>query len=397
MSPPSTSSGNRSRKSHTADAQLLSSPPIGEPQKFISTDPWRVLRIMGEFVEGFDELSDIRSAVSIFGSARVTETDRWYGLARETARLLGEAGFAIVTGGGPGIMEAGNRGARDASAPSIGLNIELPHEQHSNPYIDRGIDFRYFFVRKTMFVKYSTAFVVFPGGFGTLDEMFESLTLIQTGKVDHFRVVLMSRAYWAPLLDWLRDTVAAEGKVSADDLDLIHVTDDPAEAVRIIVASEVKAGRRPAPAGRRHARRGVRSRAVELAELRAEREEVRDAHRAVARAVAAGVRRHVGGAEVRAHGVELAHAHRTVVVEVAGQLAGVPAPVEVAIGLSGIRHVDAVVERVLDSIGVDVGSTRSRPRHGGERQTQDQEDPERQSKQTGPHRALLLGLLDRLH
>jgi uncharacterized protein (TIGR00730 family) len=202
------------------------------------------LRIVGEFVEGFEELSDVRAAVTIFGSARVTEADPWYQAARETARLLGQAGFAVITGGGPGIMEAGNRGARDAATPSIGLNIELPHEQHANPYIDRGIDFRYFFVRKTMFVKYSTAFIVFPGGFGTLDELFESLTLIQTGKVDHFRVVLMCRAYWQPLLDWLHQTVLGEGKLSPSDLKLIDVTDDPAEAVRFVVESEVQAGRR---------------------------------------------------------------------------------------------------------------------------------------------------------
>jgi hypothetical protein len=204
-----------------------------------------VLRIVGEFVEGFEELAAVGSAVAIFGSARVTEDDPWCRAARETARLLGEAGFAVITGGGPGIMEAGNRGAREAGALSIGLNIELPHEQHHNPYIDRAIDFRYFFVRKTMFVKYSTAFIVFPGGFGTLDELFESLTLIQTGKVEHFQVVLMSTAYWQPLLDWLRTRVAAEGKIGLQDLDLMRLTDDPAEAVRIVIDSEIEAGRRP--------------------------------------------------------------------------------------------------------------------------------------------------------
>jgi hypothetical protein len=213
---------------------------------FTATDPWRVLRIMGEFVEGFEELADLTSAVCVFGSARVGEDDRWYQLARETGRLLGQAGFAVVTGGGPGIMEAANRGAHEAGALSVGLNIELPHEQHLNRWVDRQIHFRYFFVRKTMFVKYSQAFVVFPGGFGTLDELFESLTLIQTRKVDHFRVVLMSRAYWAPLLDWLRTRVAAEGKIDAGDVDLVDITDEPAEAVRLIVESEVRAGRRPA-------------------------------------------------------------------------------------------------------------------------------------------------------
>jgi uncharacterized protein (TIGR00730 family) len=218
-----------------------------ERQAFTSTDPWRVLRILGEFVEGFDELSDLHSAVTVFGSARVREGDPWYVAARETGRLLGEAGFAVITGGGPGVMEAGNRGARDAGATSIGLNIELPHEQHVNPYVDREINFRYFFVRKTMFVKYSRAFVVFPGGFGTLDELFEALTLIQTGKVDNFKVVLMSRAYWGGLMAWLRDHVAAEGKIDPEDLNLLHLTDDPAEAVRIIVDAEDRAGRPRGP------------------------------------------------------------------------------------------------------------------------------------------------------
>jgi len=250
MSQPSRPSGPRAGKQPTADAQLLSGPSVAAPAAFTSTDPWRVLRIVGEFVEGFEELSDIGSAVAIFGSARVGEADAWYQAARRTGRLLGEAGFAVITGGGPGIMQAGNQGAREAGALSIGLNIELPHEQHHNPYIDKAIDFRYFFVRKTMFVKYSTAFIVFPGGFGTLDELFESLTLIQTGKIEHFRVVLMCRSYWEPLLDWLRTRVATEGKIDAQDLDLMQVTDDPAEAVRIVIESEIRAGRRaPASAG----------------------------------------------------------------------------------------------------------------------------------------------------
>jgi uncharacterized protein (TIGR00730 family) len=199
---------------------------------------------MGEFVEGFEELSELHSAVCVFGSARIREDDRWYQLARETGRLLGEAGFSVITGGGPGIMEAANRGAREAGTLSVGLNIELPHEQHLNPYVDLQIHFRYFFVRKTMFVKYSQAFIVFPGGFGTLDELFESLTLMQTGKVEHFRVVLMSREYWSPLLDWLRTRVASEGKVDTADLALLDVTDDPAEAVRLIIETEGGAGRR---------------------------------------------------------------------------------------------------------------------------------------------------------
>jgi uncharacterized protein (TIGR00730 family) len=246
MSRPSKPSGPKPGRAPTADAQLLSAPPLEERRDFTSTDPWRVLRILGEFVEGFEELSDVHSAVTIFGSARLPETDPWYLAARETARLLGREGFAIITGGGPGIMEAANRGACDAEALSIGLNIELPHEQHANPYIDRGIDFRYFFVRKTMFVKYSSAFIVFPGGFGTLDELFEALTLMQTGKIEDFKVILMSRAYWQPLLAWLRSRVAAEGKIAAADIDLMHVTDDPHEAVRLVVESEIRAGRRTA-------------------------------------------------------------------------------------------------------------------------------------------------------
>jgi len=247
MSQPSKPSARKPGRAPTADAQLLSLPPVEERRDFTSTDPWRVLRILGEFVEGFEELADVHSAVTIFGSARLPETDPWYQAARETARLLGREGFAIITGGGPGIMEAANRGACDAEALSIGLNIELPHEQHANPYIDRGIDFRYFFVRKTMFVKYSSAFIVFPGGFGTLDELFEALTLMQTGKIEDFEVILMSRAYWQPLLDWLRATVAAERKIAVEDIDLMHVTDDPREAVRLVVESEIRAGRRTAP------------------------------------------------------------------------------------------------------------------------------------------------------
>jgi uncharacterized protein (TIGR00730 family) len=246
MSQPSEPSGPKRARPTTADAQLLTSPtPVTTPE-FTSTDPWRVLRIMGEFVEGFEDLVDLHSAVCVFGSARVGEGDPCYAAAREVGRLLGQAGFAVITGGGPGIMEAANRGARDVGAHSIGLNIELPHEQHANPYIDQSINFRYFFVRKTMFVKYSNAFIVFPGGFGTLDELFESLTLMQTGKIEHFRLVLMSRAYWEPLLAWLRSHVLAEGKISPEDLGLIDVTDDPADAVRLVVESEIRAGRRPA-------------------------------------------------------------------------------------------------------------------------------------------------------
>jgi uncharacterized protein (TIGR00730 family) len=190
---------------------------------------------MGEFVEGFEEMSQIGPAVSVFGSARVSPDDPMYGACVETTRLLGEAGYAIITGGGPGIMEAANRGARLAGVKSVGCNIELPFEQRSNEFLDVSIDFRYFFVRKTMFVKYAEAFVIFPGGFGTLDELFEALTLIQTGKVHDFPVVLFGSHYWAGMLEWLRATLAAEGKILASDLDLLHVTDEPSDAIQHIV------------------------------------------------------------------------------------------------------------------------------------------------------------------
>ena len=217
----------------TADQALFRGPALPD---FRDTDPWRVQRIAGEFVEGFDALADVHRAVAVFGSARIHENDPWYGQARETGRLLGEAGYAVITGGGPGIMEAANRGAHEAGARSIGLNIELPHEQHVNPYVDLEVDFRYFFVRKTMFVKYSQAFVVFPGGFGTLDELFEALTLIQTGKVERFVVILVSVDYWAGLLRWMESRLVAEGKIDERDLKLIEVTDDPAHVVEIVRA-----------------------------------------------------------------------------------------------------------------------------------------------------------------
>jgi len=220
--------------STTEDERLLAAPTANERRSFTHSDPWRVLRIMGEFVEGFDTLHDVRNAVTIFGSARTKGDDPDYEKAVATAKLLAREGFPVITGGGPGIMEAANRGAQEGNGLSIGCNIELPFEQHINPYVERAINFRYFFVRKTMFVKYSTAFVVFPGGFGTLDELFEALTLIQTGKVKHFPVVLMGRRYWSGLIEWLGDRVASEGKVATTDLELLHVTDDPAEAVRWI-------------------------------------------------------------------------------------------------------------------------------------------------------------------
>jgi uncharacterized protein (TIGR00730 family) len=217
----------------TEDERLLTQGPR-ERRAFTKTDSWRVLRIMGEFVEGFDTLSDVYSAVTIFGSARTAPGDAYYAKAIETARLLAKEGFPIITGGGPGIMEAANRGCQEGNGLSIGCNIELPFEQALNAYVERAINFRYFFVRKTMFVKYSTAFIVFPGGYGTLDELFEALTLIQTGKVRNFPVVLFGVAYWGGLVGWMRERVAGEGKIATTDLDLFRVTDLPSEAVEII-------------------------------------------------------------------------------------------------------------------------------------------------------------------
>lgn len=226
----------------TQDELFLASPtPTVEKD---TTDAWRVFRIMGEFVEGFETLADIDQAVTIFGSARVREGDGsgWYEKAVEVARHLGQAGFSVITGGGPGIMEAANKGAQEAAALSVGLNIDLPFEQHINPYVDLSIDFRYFFVRKTMLVKYAQAFVVMPGGFGTMDELFEALTLIQTGKIHNFPVVLFGTSYWQGLLDWLTNTMLADGKISAPDLDLILVTDSVEETC-VHIASCIANGR----------------------------------------------------------------------------------------------------------------------------------------------------------
>jgi uncharacterized protein (TIGR00730 family) len=217
----------------TEDERLLAQVPR-ERRSFVKTDSWRVLRIMGEFVEGFDELSDVYSAVTVFGSARTKPDDPYYEKAVETARMLALEGFPIITGGGPGIMEAANRGCQEGNGLSIGCNIELPFEQGLNAYVERAIHFRYFFVRKTMFVKYSTAFIVFPGGYGTMDELFEALTLIQTGKVKHFPVILFGVAYWQGLAEWLRERVAGEGKVAATDLTLFTITDSPREAVATV-------------------------------------------------------------------------------------------------------------------------------------------------------------------
>jgi uncharacterized protein (TIGR00730 family) len=220
----------------TEDERLLEK-PRPEQELFTHTDPWRVLRIMGEFVEGFEAMAELGQAVTLFGSARVKEGDPMYQAAMETARLLGEAGFTIITGGGPGIMEAGNQGARLAGVKSVGLNIELPFEQGVNRYVDIAVEFRYFFVRKTMFVKYAQGFVIFPGGFGTMDELFEALTLIQTGKVQNFPVILFGSSYWGGLRDWLRETMLPEGKIAQADLDLLVISDSPTAVRDMIVQS----------------------------------------------------------------------------------------------------------------------------------------------------------------
>jgi uncharacterized protein (TIGR00730 family) len=219
----------------TEDEKLLSRGGEVLPIRDVTQDAWRVFRIMGEFVEGFDTLARLGPAVSIFGSARTVPADRYYQAAQTTARLLAEAGFAVVTGGGPGIMEAANKGAYEAGGESVGCNIELPFEQGMNAYVKTAINFRYFFVRKTMFVKYAEAFIIFPGGFGTMDELFEALTLIQTGKVRDFPVVLFGKEYWQGLLDWLHNTMAADRKINNEDLKLLVVTDSPDEAVSVVV------------------------------------------------------------------------------------------------------------------------------------------------------------------
>ena len=220
----------------TSDEELFEA----ETEAIVSQldDAARVQRIREELQSGFDHLSHVGRAVSIFGSARTPRTDPMYAKARETAAALGGAGFSIITGGGPGIMEAGNRGARDAGVPSIGLDIELPHEQFENAYVDISLSFHYFFVRKVMFVRYASAFVVFPGGFGTLDELFEAATLRQTGKIRHFPIVLFGSEYWAGLVSWLRSQVARKGNIVAADVDLLLVTDSVSEVLRIVQAAD---------------------------------------------------------------------------------------------------------------------------------------------------------------
>ena len=217
----------------TEDEILLRSP---EPDDvFKSSDSWRVFRILGEFVNGFDSLATITRGVSIFGSARTTEDNEYYIAARETGRLLAEAGFEIITGGGPGIMEAANRGARDAGKISVGCNIELPFEQTQNPYQTKSLTFKYFFVRKTMFIKYSNAYIIFPGGFGTMDEVFEALTLIQTRKIRNFPVVLFGSQYWRGLVSWMTSVMLNEKNINAEDLGLIYLTDSPQDAANFVI------------------------------------------------------------------------------------------------------------------------------------------------------------------
>ena len=236
----------------TSDERLLQA-PTPETERFIHTDPWRVLRIQSEFVRGFDALAHLGDAVTIFGSARTQPGDPMYAAAVETARCLGESGFGIITGGGPGIMQAGNEGARAAGVSSIGLNIELPFEQHINPFCDIAVDFRYFFVRKVMLVKYSQAFVIFPGGYGTLDELTEALTLIQTGKIRNFPIILFGEAYWKGLVTWLRETVLEDGKIGPADLRLLEITDAPERVCELVLAA-ARGG---------HAQRAKEERAVE--------------------------------------------------------------------------------------------------------------------------------------
>jgi len=205
-----------------------------QASEFTGTDTWRVFRIMSEFVEGFEQLSKVGPAVSIFGSSRTTSSDPYYAEALRTARLLAENNFAVITGGGGGIMEAANRGAKEGGGVSIGLNIELPHEQKPNDYIDQMLEFHYFFVRKVMFLKYSIGFILFPGGYGTMDELFEAFTLVQTERSENFGVVLFGSAYWEKLLEWLRDPMLERGYISPPDLEIFEVTDDPVRAVEHI-------------------------------------------------------------------------------------------------------------------------------------------------------------------
>ena len=230
----------RTRDKPTEDRQLLRAAPYADAS-FLDTDAWRALRIEGEVVEGFDTLARLGTAVSIFGSARIREGDPFYTAAREMGSRLAKKGITVITGGGPGIMEAANRGAAEAGGVSVGLGIELPHEQRINEYCNIALNFRYFFARKLMFVKYAQAFVIFPGGYGTFDELFESLVLVQTGKIDHFPVILFGSSYWRPMTDWIASTVLPHGMIAADDLKIFRLTDDIDESIAIIERAFMRA------------------------------------------------------------------------------------------------------------------------------------------------------------
>jgi uncharacterized protein (TIGR00730 family) len=218
-------------QAETTDQRLLDTTG---PSDWVHQDPWRVMRIQSEFVEGFGALAELGPAISVFGSARTPVDSPEYEAGVRIGRALTEAGFGVITGGGPGAMEAANKGALEAGGTSVGLGIELPFEQGLNPYVDIGVNFRYFFVRKTMFVKYAQGFVVLPGGLGTMDELFEAMTLVQTRKVTRFPIVLFGSGYWQGLVDWLHGSVVAQGKASARDVELFHVTDDIEEAVAVV-------------------------------------------------------------------------------------------------------------------------------------------------------------------
>jgi uncharacterized protein (TIGR00730 family) len=247
----------------TEDRKLLRPAPFADTS-FLDSDAWRSLRIMGEFVDGFDALARLGPAISIFGSARLPLDDPWCQAAERLAAELAKKGITVITGGGPGVMAAANKGAAEAGGVSVGLGIELPHEQGINTWCTLEITFRYFFVRKTMFVKYAQGFVIFPGGFGTFDELFESLTLAQTGKIDHFPIILFGRSYWAGLIEWLHAQVATGGMISATDFDLIRCTDDTDEVVGWLLESFADA-----EAGRQQAEQSANPEAVEQAQERA--------------------------------------------------------------------------------------------------------------------------------
>jgi uncharacterized protein (TIGR00730 family) len=251
---------SQARRPHgkpTEDRKLLRRAPYADTS-FLDTDAWRALRIMGEFVEGFDTLAELGTAVSIFGSARIAQDHPYAVAAEDLAGKLAKQGVTVITGGGPGIMEAANRGAARAGGVSVGLGIELPHEQAVNEWCNLVLNFRYFFARKTMFVKYAQAFVIFPGGYGTLDELMESVTLVQTGKIDHFPVILYGTAYWQGLLDWLADRVANEKMIALADLKLLRTTDDTDQAMKWILeayaaAEEARVETLASPTGPEHA------------------------------------------------------------------------------------------------------------------------------------------------